>query len=407
MKAALELASKKNRNGLYEIYVRIQQCDTKKRIKAGIAVKKTQFKSKNHNMKWVINHPNHIKINSDLRELIDRYEDEISTAYIQKEFITPESLIMGSNNAVGISTSIITYCTNRIKLMDNYNQAKGFQQMLNKWIGFTTEKKLGDLHFKQVNPSVLKEYENWLRKTGIQDSTNYTNLKNLRALFNYAMKEDILDIRDYPFGGKYKMPTVSKSKKEKLTIDELKRFINDTKYQDGTNIQHSKMSFILSYNLAGIRVEDLLKLKWSMIKGERLEYRMTKTGSLSNIQITPQLLKVINYFKKYGGTYYLLPFLQEGIEKESNEIYKREVGRKTALINKYLKMIAKDAEIDKNITNHIARHTWASIAIKASGGNINFVKNKLQHKDASITEGYLADLDTESMDDIMAKVTKV
>ena len=58
MKAALELSSKKNRDGLFEIYVRIQDGNKKRRIKANVAVAKTQFKSKNHNLQWVIKHPN-------------------------------------------------------------------------------------------------------------------------------------------------------------------------------------------------------------------------------------------------------------------------------------------------------------------------------------------------------------
>ncbi|MCX6296811.1 MAG: hypothetical protein NTX97_12270, partial [Bacteroidetes bacterium] len=75
MKAALELSSKPNRNGLFEIYVRIQEGNKKKRIKANIAVKSNQFKAKNHNMKWVYNHPNHHGINSDLKALIESYND--------------------------------------------------------------------------------------------------------------------------------------------------------------------------------------------------------------------------------------------------------------------------------------------------------------------------------------------
>lgn len=58
MKASLELSSKKNRDGLFEIYIRIQEGNVKKRIKANIAVAKNQFKSKNHNQEWVQKHSN-------------------------------------------------------------------------------------------------------------------------------------------------------------------------------------------------------------------------------------------------------------------------------------------------------------------------------------------------------------
>jgi hypothetical protein len=75
MKAALELSSKPNRAGLFEIYIRIQEGKKKKRIKANIAIKQNQFKAKNHNLKWVYNHPNQHAINSDLKALIESYND--------------------------------------------------------------------------------------------------------------------------------------------------------------------------------------------------------------------------------------------------------------------------------------------------------------------------------------------
>ena len=77
MKAAFELSPHTNKNGLYEIYLRIQDGTKKKRIKTNISLAKKQFKSKNHNLKWVVNHPNHHAINADLRILLEEYEDKI------------------------------------------------------------------------------------------------------------------------------------------------------------------------------------------------------------------------------------------------------------------------------------------------------------------------------------------
>lgn len=85
MKAALELSSKPNRDGLYEIYVRIQVGGKKKRVRAKIAVKPNQFKSKNHNLKWVYNHPNHQKINADLNALIEEYNDVMFANAVAKK----------------------------------------------------------------------------------------------------------------------------------------------------------------------------------------------------------------------------------------------------------------------------------------------------------------------------------
>jgi integrase len=97
--------------------------------------------------------------------------------------------------------------------------------------------------------------------------------------------------------------------------------------------------------------------------------------------------------------------LKSSKDEKENETYKKEISAKTALVNKYLAKIAKDAEIEKKISSHIARHTFASIAIKKSNGDIYFVQNALKHSNPKITQIYLAGLDNDSMDEKMGKVT--
>ena len=98
MKAALELSSKKNSNGLYEIYIRVQDnLGKKKRIKANCAITKNQFKSKNHNFNWVRNHPNAKKINADLKLQLEEYNDVLLMSETQKKSVTPEYIIYKKN----------------------------------------------------------------------------------------------------------------------------------------------------------------------------------------------------------------------------------------------------------------------------------------------------------------------
>ena len=405
MKAALELSSKPNRNGLFEIYIRVQDGQKKKRIKANIAVKKNQFKSKNHNLKWVHNHPNQASINSDLKMLVEEYNDNLLQALVEKRTITPESLIFTINSEQK-SLSIAKYCDSKILQMLNYNHRKGYQQAINNWNSYLTKEKLGDLHFNQVSVFILKGFENYLIKKGLQASTVYTNMKRIRSLFNMAIKEQLIRIEDYIFKA-YTMPKANKAKKEKLTADELVRFSNVV-YENASLNKICQQSFLLSFNLAGVRIADILTLEWKHIANNRIQYRMEKTGELNSHKITPQIKNILDYFKVYGGkNKYVLPILDENLQSISNEEYKKEIGRKTSLVNKYLSKIAKDAGIDKKITTHIARHTFASIAIRKTNGNINFVQNALKHSSPLITQAYLDSLDEESLDDQMGMVTNL
>jgi integrase len=414
MKAALELSSKKNSDGLYEIYIRIQDnLGKKKRVKANYAVAKNQFKSKNHNMQWVRNHPNAKKVNADLKLVLDEYNDVVLMTAAQKKSITPEFVIYKATKTNELPT-IKEYFEIKISQMLEYNQRKGYTQVLNNWLKYTKENKLGDLDFKQIDVQILKGFENFLLKKELSSGTVYSNLKRLRSCFNMAIKEQIIEVGDYIFRA-YTMPKVKATQKEKLTLEELKLFASQ-EYSDGSLIKTAQQVFMLAFNLAGVRIEDVLTLKWENVKKERIEYVMAKTGAINSFQITPQILSILNYFKsiKSENAKLIVPIVDEKIallksskSEVDNENYKKEIGRKTALINKFLKKIGEDAVIDKKISTHIARHTFASIAIKKSNGDINFVQNALKHSNAKITQVYLASLDNDSMDSKMNDVTSL
>lgn len=431
MKAALELSSKPNRDGLFEIYIRIQEGKKKKRIKANIAVKQNQFKAKNHNLKWVYNHPNQHAINSDLKALIESYNDVLfANAVLNDRFslqkvvkdldgevpskrivatvpkLTPE-LVIHNVKKSALSYKIVPFWEVKMEQMLNYNQKKGYRQALNNWNAFTEKNKLGDLDFKQINLNTLKDFENYLiGYKKLKSATAYTNLKKIRKLFNDAIREKIITRADYIFDD-YKMPKAISKKKERLDIEELKEFAN-VEYEKGSLIKTVQQAFLLAFNMAGVRIEDVLTLRWTYVSKERIEYSMNKTGAGNSFKITPQIREILNYFKSIAaGSIYILPILKDGIEDESSEVYKKEIGRKTAMVNKYLKKIGEDACIDKKISTHVSRHSFASIAAKKSNGNIQFLQSALKHSDPKITQGYLKDLDIDSMDEGMENATSL
>ena len=74
----------------------------------------------------------------------------------------------------------------------------------------------------------------------------------------------------------------------------------------------------------------------------------------------------------------------------------------TSLFNKYLKRIASQCEIDKNLSNHIARHTFGNIA----GDKINplMLQKLYRHTDLKTTIGYQANFINKDADDALDAV---
>jgi site-specific recombinase XerD len=80
-----------------------------------------------------------------------------------------------------------------------------------------------------------------------------------------------------------------------------------------------------------------------------------------------------------------------------------DISAKTALLNKYLKEIAGEADIEKHLSFHVSRHSFAKLA-KDKGTNSGVVQGLLAHSSLKTTEGYMGQFDTSVEDAAMEKI---
>ena len=104
------------------------------------------------------------------------------------------------------------------------------------------------------------------------------------------------------------------------------------------------------------------------------------------------------------------PYAQYVTQKERNtmpaELKKMLVGEIsscTAILNKQLKKLAQMAGINKNISTHIARHSFASYGMK-QGATQAEMKVFLEHSNGTTTERYVGSLDTSSSDNALRRI---
>ena len=74
--------------------------------------------------------------------------------------------------------------------------------------------------------------------------------------------------------------------------------------------------------------------------------------------------------------------------------------------NSYLKEIAKDCGISKNITFHVARHTFATTVMLSNGVPIETVSKLLGHAKLSTTQIYARVVETKISQDIQNLLIK-
>src|SRR5690606_19099609 len=128
------------------------------------------------------------------------------------------------------------------------------------------------------------------------------------------------------------------------------------------NMQLARDSFVMQFYLRGIRVGDMLSLTERNIEGDRLVFTENKSGTIRSIPIRKEVAEIIERYK--GRSLYLIPLLRYEKDKKLTDaqnylVYKKAIESATAVINTNLKKIATLVGIKKNITTHIARHTFA------------------------------------------------
>ena len=178
--------------------------------------------------------------------------------------------------------------------------------------------------------------------------------------------------------------------------------------------------FFFSFYCAGIRVGDFIQLRWCNITSEgRLQYQMGKNHKDRNLKLVPEALEILNHYYKEDAkpNEYIFPLLDmkpiwaKYISQEEKDTMPSDmkmdmfntISAKTALINKELAKIGKMANIEKKVSFHISRHSFAKMAKEKGLDNLE-VKALLAHTNISTTQKYMGEFDTQRDDAALNKV---
>ncbi|WP_010182988.1 site-specific integrase [Aquimarina agarilytica] len=260
-----------------------------------------------------------------------------------------------------------------------------------------------DIPFEEIDQGMLKRFKIYLATSRkVSERSIMNSLIVIRTLFNLGIKDGLVDQKYYPFGKnkiKIKFPETIKIGLEEIEINA----IENLDLSKGSTIWHSRNIFLFSFYLAGMRVSDVLKVKWSDIKDERLYYRMGKNKKVDSLKIPLKVKMIIGYYEdeKRSPEDFIFPELKKAKENDSRDIYCK-TKTATKKFNKYLDEIAQRAKIDKKITMHIARHSFGNIA----GDKISphMLQKLYRHSHLSTTIGYQGNFIHKEADNALESV---
>lgn len=252
---------------------------------------------------------------------------------------------------------------------------------------------LSQLKFSDINYTWLLDYEQKLKSEKLAINTISIHFRNLRAIFNSAIDENVIDQNNYPFR-RFKIKS-EKTAKRSLTVEQL-RVLRD--YPCEPHQEKYRDVFMLIFYLIGINIIDLSHL--TEIMDGKVEYRRAKTGTLYSIRVPEEALLIID---KYRGEGYLLNILdnyqdyKNFAKKVNNNL--REIGemKRSGLGGKKHR-----TPIFPEITTYWARHTWATIAASLDIPK-ETIAAALGHGGNTVTDVYI-NFDQRKVDEANRKV---
>lgn len=272
----------------------------------------------------------------------------------------------------------------RLKQNGKIRTSETYRSTLNS---FKKYRKDEDIMLDCITSETMEGYEAWHRKRGVAPNTISFYTRILRAVYNRAVEDDIIENRN-PFRHVY--TGVDKTVKRALPLALIKK-IKVLDLSLIPTLDYARDMFLMSFYLRGMSFIDMAFLRKTDLKNRYVTYRRRKTGQQLIIEWTKEMQMILDKYPENNSDY-LLPIIRNPGTNERCTY--RNAGYN---INHSLKRIAEMVGITIPLTLYVARHSWASAA-KAKGIPVSVISEGMGHDSEATTQIYLASLDTSAVD---------
>ncbi|MBP8791920.1 site-specific integrase [Mariniflexile maritimum] len=383
-------STKANANGLLPIYVRLTVDGKRLEFSTKKFVEKSKWSSELAKMKGTTDEAR--SINSYLDLMKSKVLDAQMELLHRNETLSIENFknkLLGTEERQRMLVPIFQDHNNKIKELVGKEYASGtlerYTTSLKHTIEFMQWKyNISDIDITKIDHAFISDYEFWLRSVrNCANNTAVKYIKNFNKIIKICLANDWLDKN--PFAN-YKSK-VKEVERVYLSEEEVQAIIEKEFKTERLSLVRDIFLFSCFTGLAYIDVKNLTKSHISFgIDGEQWIFtHRQKTESASKIPILPMTQMIIDKYENHpqsNNQDKLLPIL-------SNQ-----------KMNAYLKEIAAVCEIEKELTFHIARHTFATTVTLTNGVPIESVSKMLGHKNLRTTQHYAKVLDRKVSEDM-------
>lgn len=256
------------------------------------------------------------------------------------------------------------------------NTIESYTRDLNKFFTYCDINKIKKID--SVNSDVIKKYEQFMSFNGQSESSIMRTLASLRCYFNYLLREKY--ISETPMTNLEKHKTVKKLP-QILSNKEVLQLLNQPDGKDFKSCRDKAMLELLY--ATGIKVTELIELKISDINlqvGILNLQNDKKTDRI--IPIYPQAVKALkNYITQVRAVMVVNDYEERLFTNMNGQPLTRQG------FWKIIKQYAAAAKINKDITPHTLRHSFAAHLLE-NGAPLTDIQEMLGHADISSTQIY-------------------
>jgi len=252
------------------------------------------------------------------------------------------------------------------------------------------KRRLKDIYLKQLNYEFVTDFEHFLRnyknsKKQLMLSNNgvMKHLERFKKMVNLAVKLEWMHKNPFnQFQLKYQKYDRAYLNERELNLLESTEFTSE-------RLQRVKDCFVFSC-YTGLSYVDVKELtEDNIVKGIDGRYwiytKREKTDERVKVPLLPKALEIIEKYRELQDKNFLGGLLPVSSNQKTN---------------KYLKEIAGMCNIHKNITFHVARHTFATTVMLSNGVPIETVSKLLGHSKLTTTQLYARVVETKISEDI-------
>lgn len=380
--------SRKTSKGQIPIFVRITYEGDRLNHNTGLFIEEKSWDNKRYQVKGNKQEAQEINKNlSILKARILSIYNDLLERNIPVSIDVIRNKLAGKDIERKTLLDAVAYHNEQLSKSIGIDHSKGtltkFKTLEAKLVKFiTTQLNRKDIFLKELKHEFVVDFEMYLKRTEkISHNPVIKYIQSLKKVINMAITHGWLD--NNPFRNfKCSLKTIERgylSQEELLNIQH--------KVIDNERLNKVRDIFIFSC-FTGLAYADIRELKYkhlSTINDEKwIVTHRQKTNTRTSIPLLPQAVEVLNKYMERSELVdaYIFPVL-------SNQ-----------KMNAYLKEIGDICKVNKILTFHLARHTFATTVTLTNGVPIETVSKMLGHTNLKTTQIYAKVVDTKVSDDM-------